>query len=184
MIDKFVITLEAEDRTVATGQLVSLEEYLHTSYRPDCDYVEGELRERNVGQHDHSRLRFLILLALGRKEEEWQVHTLPEQRLRVGQRRYRIPDILVLDAAAPRTPVIETAPLLCIEILSPDDRMSEMLDRAADYVGMGVPETWIFDPAKRRAYIYGLQGLHEAGQDATLRCGNVEIAPPDIFSKL
>lgn len=88
MIDNRTITLEAEDRTMATAQLVSLEEYLRTSYRPDCDYIEGELRERNVGQHDHSRLQFLILLALGRKEEEWQIHTLPEQRLRVQQRRY------------------------------------------------------------------------------------------------
>jgi len=182
MMDYRAITLEAEDRTVATAQLVSLEEYLRTSYRPDCDYIEGELRERNVGQYDHSRLQFLILLALGRKEEEWQIHTLPEQRLRVGQRRYRIPDILVLDGAAPRTSVIETAPLLCIEILSPDDRMSEILERAGDYLSMDVPETWIFDPAKK-AYVYSRQGLHEASQDATLHCGNIEVALPDLFSK-
>ena len=169
---------------MAAAQLVSLEEYLHTTYRPDRDYIEGELRERNAGRHENSRLQFLILLALGKKEEEWQIHTLPEQRLSVGQRRYRIPDILILDATAPRMPVIETAPLLCIEILSPDDRMSEILDRASDYLSLDVPETWIFDPAKRRAYVYSHQGLHEAGQDGTLRCGNVEIALPDLFSKL
>jgi hypothetical protein len=34
--------------------LVSVEEYLHTSYDPDCDYVDGEIVERNVGELDHS----------------------------------------------------------------------------------------------------------------------------------
>ena len=29
---------------------VSLQEYLETSYRPDCDYLDGELLERNVGE--------------------------------------------------------------------------------------------------------------------------------------
>ena len=28
---------------MAVGTFVSVEEYLHTSYRPDCDYVDGVL---------------------------------------------------------------------------------------------------------------------------------------------
>jgi len=34
--------------------LVSVDEYLHTSYDPDCDYVDGAIVERNVGERDHS----------------------------------------------------------------------------------------------------------------------------------
>ena len=34
---------------MAVGIQVSVEEYLHTSYRPDCDYVDGEVQERNLG---------------------------------------------------------------------------------------------------------------------------------------
>jgi hypothetical protein len=29
---------------------ISVTEYLNASYRPDCDYVDGELVERNVGE--------------------------------------------------------------------------------------------------------------------------------------
>jgi hypothetical protein len=29
--------------------LLSLEEYLRTSYHPDCDFVDGHLEERNLG---------------------------------------------------------------------------------------------------------------------------------------
>jgi hypothetical protein len=34
---------------MAAATLVSVEEYLSTSYDPDCDYVDGELEDRNVG---------------------------------------------------------------------------------------------------------------------------------------
>jgi len=34
---------------VAVATAVPLSEYLNTTYRPDCDYLEGELLERNVG---------------------------------------------------------------------------------------------------------------------------------------
>ena len=33
-----------------------MEEYLATSYRPDCDYVDGEIEERNLGEKEHSIL--------------------------------------------------------------------------------------------------------------------------------
>ena len=32
-------------------------EYLATSYRPDREYVDGAVVERNLGEHDHSRLQ-------------------------------------------------------------------------------------------------------------------------------
>jgi hypothetical protein len=34
--------------------LVSLEEYLSSVYEPECDYVDGEIEDRNVGEKDHS----------------------------------------------------------------------------------------------------------------------------------
>jgi hypothetical protein len=33
---------------------ISIEEYLHIVYKPDCDFVEGELEEREVGEFDHA----------------------------------------------------------------------------------------------------------------------------------
>ena len=40
-----------------TETFVSVEEYLKTSYEPECDYVDGEVQERNVGERDHSILQ-------------------------------------------------------------------------------------------------------------------------------
>jgi hypothetical protein len=39
---------------MAAGTQLSVEEYLATTFRPDCDYVDGALAERNVGEWGHS----------------------------------------------------------------------------------------------------------------------------------
>ncbi len=33
----------------ATPALLTIEEYLRTSYKPDVDFVNGEIAERNLG---------------------------------------------------------------------------------------------------------------------------------------
>ena len=38
-------------------RLVPVEEYLGTSYRPDCDYVDGRIEERNFGEYEHSKIQ-------------------------------------------------------------------------------------------------------------------------------
>jgi hypothetical protein len=35
---------------MANATQISVTEYLQTSYRPDREYVDGEVRERNVGK--------------------------------------------------------------------------------------------------------------------------------------
>lgn len=37
-----------------SAALVPLSEYLGQTYRPDCDYVEGILQQRNVGEISHT----------------------------------------------------------------------------------------------------------------------------------
>lgn len=162
-------------------KLVSEHEYLHTTYRPDCDYVDGFVLERNLGQFDHSTLQMLVLIALQAHAAEWNVLVRPELRLKIRARKYRIPDIMVLDANALRTPIIEHPPLLCIEIVSPDDRMPDLVIRTGDYLQLGVPETWILDPGTKRSYVYDQGGLRES-HDAILRHGRIELPIGEIFA--
>ena len=81
--------------------LVSVQEYLATSYRPDCDYIDGEIRERNVGEWDHSRLQLLLGMYLGSRETQWGVLTVTEQRVQVKPTRFRIADITVITGPRP-----------------------------------------------------------------------------------
>ena len=55
---------------MATGTVISVSEYLSTMYRPDCDYVDGEVQERNLGEYDHGKIQlFLGVLFYGKRIE-------------------------------------------------------------------------------------------------------------------
>jgi len=103
-----------------TATLVPVEEYLSMSYRPDREYLDGVLLERNVGEHDHSRLQALLTTYLVNREKQWGIHVVPEQRVQVKPRRYRVPDVCVLAHGVHPTPIFTEPPFLCVEILSKD----------------------------------------------------------------
>lgn len=139
---------------MATGTLVSVDEYLHTSYSPDVDFVEGVLQERNVGEKDHGRLQILLGRYLVDQEETLGIRAFTEQRIQISPFKFRIPDICVVVGPEPDEQVFTVPPFLCIEILSPEDRMGRMEERIEDYLSMGVRFVWLVDPASRKAWIY------------------------------
>lgn len=133
---------------MATTALISLAEYMQTSYRPDREFIDGEVRERNMGKWDHARLQALLTNWLGSQEPEWGVMVATEWRTRVSSTRVRIPDVvLVTDEEQPD--VLTDPPVLIVEILSPDDSYTDTQERAADYRRMGVETVWIIDPKTR-----------------------------------
>ncbi len=136
---------------MTTAILVPLEEYLHTSYHPDRDWVDGELRERNMGDGPHSNIQSVLLFFFKLRAKALNIRVNPELRLQVSASHYRVPDLLLLDDNCPFERIVSTPPLLCIEILSPDDRMTDMQEKIADYLAMGVPTVWVLDPRRRTA---------------------------------
>lgn len=128
--------------------LRSLAEYLETDYRPEREYIDGELRERHVGKWEHARIQALLAGWFGSREAAWQITGSLGQRVQVSGTRVRIPDLVVL-RFAPQPDVLTDPPLLVIEILSPDDTYSDTQERAEDYRRMGVQTLWIVDPKTR-----------------------------------
>src|SRR5689334_16699430 len=107
-----------------TGELISVREYLRTSYRPDCDYVDGVVVERNLGERDHAELLGAVFAFFYNRRKEWRIHVFPEQRVQVSATRFRIPDVCVTVGERPEEQIFTHPPFICIEILSPEDRLS------------------------------------------------------------
>jgi Uma2 family endonuclease len=162
---------------MATATIVALSEYLDTSYRPDREYIDGEILERNVGESDHSRLQALLIGYLVNRESQWGIVVMPEQRVQVKSTRYRVPDITVVAGPLPPTPILHEPPFLCIEILSRGDSVYEMQDRIDDYLTFGVPHVWVLNPRTRRAFLYTPDGMREP-KDGILRTQNPDIEVP------
>ena len=85
---------------MATAQL-SLDEYLRTVYEPDCDYVEGELEERNLGEQEHSAVQAFLIKWLALHEQQWKLEAYPEIRLRIAPRRVRVAGVANIWAIDP-----------------------------------------------------------------------------------
>src|ERR1700730_660357 len=150
------------------GTLISVSEYLASSYDPDCDYVDGEVLERNLGEYDHARLQGVLFAYLFTREKLWGIHVVPEQRVQVSPTRFRVPDICVVVGDKPDEQIFTKPPFLCIEILWPQVTSTRMLERINDYLGFGVPHVWVLDPQTQRGYECSTSGMHEA-KDGVLR---------------
>jgi Uma2 family endonuclease len=101
--------------------LVSVEEYLHTSYADgDCEYVDGEIVERNVGEIDHGDLQSRIYLHLATHYPKFW--SAVEVRTQVKSTRFRVPDVVLVAGPRPAGKIIKDPPHLVVEVLSPDDR--------------------------------------------------------------
>ena len=160
---------------------VSVEEYLASSYEPECEYVDGELIPKAMGKTDHSELQSHLVYLLYNYRKAKLCRIMTEQSLRLRERVVLIPDVCLLAYAHGERGLVTKPPMLCIEILSPSDRFSYTVKKCKEYVRWGVPACWIFDPEEKEAWFYDAEGLHEVQADGVLRCGSIELALREVW---
>jgi Uma2 family endonuclease len=138
------------------SSLVPVEEYLNTSY-PDGDreYLDGLIVERNMGTPGHSALQKILIVHLAAFEKQLDIAVRPECRTRIQENRYRVPDVLVMVRPFRQTNrVVLDAPLVIIEILSPDDKVQDTLRRFREYENLGVRYIVQMDPEDRTTSLF------------------------------
>lgn len=118
--------------------MLPVERYLSTSYRPDREYVDGEVVERNLGEKPHSSTQRRVIAWFLREHPELEALLFPEQRVQVSPTRFRVPDICVLRSEEDDPRIVRNAPLLCIEVLSKDDSLNSIRTRIDEYLAMGL----------------------------------------------
>ena len=165
---------------------MTMEEYLHTSFRPDCDFVDGVVEERTLGETTHSLLQAELVFWFRSRRREWNVRVMSELRTRVSKTRVRIPDVTVaFDDAAMAEQVRVTAPLIAIEVLSPEDRIPRVVTRLADFWSMGTRHIWLLDPEERVAFTYTDAGLRQVSETRLEVAGTpIYLDLPELFSGL
>jgi Uma2 family endonuclease len=170
---------------MAATTLIPVSEYLSTTYRPDCDYIEGELQERNLGERPHSFLQTILVALFHANRSAWKIVAGTEIRMQVGARRYRIPDVAVMRPSDPADRIVQKAPLICIEVLSPEDRLQRMQERIDDYARMGVEHVWLIDPMIRHAWVATADGSHTRVAEAFEVAGTpIRISLAEVFAEL
>ena len=167
---------------MAVETLISVEEYLRTSYSPDMEYVDGELVELNVGDPLHSMVQSNVIFALRSKYKS--VKVLPEVRSRVSKTRFRLPDVCVT-MSLPATKVLNDPPFVAIEILSEDDRMTRVIERLQEFADAGTPNIWVIDPRLKKMFTFHGNTLEEVLSDV-MATGDprLELTRAEIFQEV
>jgi Uma2 family endonuclease len=169
----------------AGGRLISVEEYLSTGYEPDCEYDDGVVVERNVGEFEHSFLQTILATLFTNNMDAWGVYGLTEQRVQIGARKFRVPDVCVLPLGAATEDILTQPPLIAIEILSPEDSRRNAAKKAAEYLDFGVEHVWVIDPYARVAYRGTTAGLERVPSgELTVPETPIAVHTAELFSKL
>jgi Uma2 family endonuclease len=167
---------------MSAGTLISVEEYLRTSYSPDMEYVDGELVETHVGEKHHCQVQSNIVFVLRTKYRSIRVY--PELRSRVTATRFRLPDVCVT-LQPPPGKVLEQAPFIAIEILSEEDRVSRWMEKLEEYSKLGTRHIWVFDPRLRKMFTYRDNALREIEEDVIATDDpRIELTRDEIFQDL
>lgn len=138
-----------------TKVAVGVEEYLKTCFEgADCEYLDGEVVERNMGELPHALLQGELLLLLKQLGNQAGLQVIPEIRIQVSPTRYRMADLAVWRAGPIGSRIPTVSPFLAVEILSPEDRMVRMQPKIQEYLAIGVEHIWLIDPFERKALSY------------------------------
>jgi Uma2 family endonuclease len=166
-------------------ELWTVREYLRTSWSPDREFVDGRIEERNLGEKEHSILQGYLTFLFNLKREEWEVRVFPELRTQTKARNFRVPDVLVVRAGETFERYVTQPPLIAIEILSPEDSMSAMQAKAAEYREFGVEHVWIIDPEPRIVYRYTGSALEEVRTgELTVPGTPIRVDVAEMFAEL
>ena len=150
---------------MGTTVRISLEEYMNTSYRPDVEFIDGELREKPLGKIPHGRAQGLLIVWFWQHQEEWRIYTGSEIRTQTSANRVRLPDVVAFSADVHDRGALTTPPLVAVEVLSPTDTPRELADRATDLERMGTETIWLIDEDARTISIWRENEWHR--QDST-----------------
>lgn len=164
---------------------VGVEEYLSAVYEPDCEYDDGVVVVRNVGEFEHAFLQGILTTIFNNNLETWGTFALPEQRVQIEARKFRVPDVCVLRVGGQTDPILTRPPLIVIEILSPEDTMRRVTRKAAEYLAFGIENVWWIDPEARAAFRATDMGLEKVPSGELAVPGTpIAVRIAEIFEKL
>ena len=157
-----------------TKKYYTFEEYLEYHDDTDLKYelVNGELIPMPTPSGLHALIMLFLFKQLDQEIErlslDWIV--MPANvGVRTSLNKSRIPDLVVLTASqkqeirAMPCAVIESAPLLAVEIVSPGNAADDYRYKQVEYAVREIPEYWIVDPIKGKVSVLQLvEGLYES----------------------
>lgn len=150
---------------------ITFEQYLDL-FGEDDDYelIDGVAVERMSAQIDHELLFMWLARLFGDFVEQNRLGVVLGSRaaVRISDFRGRLPDLLFVRSERMhivQQKAIYGAPDLVLEIISPGERRSDIIQREADYRTVDVQEIWLIDRPRGRVRVVCKQDDHYEEQE-------------------
>jgi Uma2 family endonuclease len=147
--------------------------------------MDGKVLERSLPAYQHGEIQpILAMLYAGLCRRE-VVFVSSAVRLALdSERLYRIPDFCAYEGSRPADCYPPVPPMLAVEIFSPDDRLTQTLQKLEHYWHWGVENIWLIDPDKRKLDPYDSAGLHPVSVQSLPKQSLPKYAPPITLADL
>jgi Uma2 family endonuclease len=122
------------------------------------EYVKGKLAPMDNPTMEHGTISANILILLGshvRQHQLGRIYTA-ETTFQVGESG-RKPDVAFLSKGRIPENARQASPIppdLAIEVVSPTDKVYDVLEKVAEYLDAGTPMVWVIEPVLKTVTVY------------------------------
>jgi Uma2 family endonuclease len=110
---------------------------------------------------------------------------LPELTTHIKETTFFLPDVAIEERSRPRQgryPGPDDPVFLCVEVVSPPDRVGKLFGKCEEYHRWGVSYCWVIDPERKLAWEYFSADIEPRKVDGHLiKAGLIELALDDVF---
>ena len=152
-------------------------DYINRETKPMCEYVEGVLVPKGMGTFSHASVQARLAALL----QGLGFDVFVELHGRLREAEFRVPDVVLMKPGTANGdyPGPDNPPYLCIEVLSPDQGIGQMLAKCERFHAWGVPFCWVIDPEKKVGWVY-----HKGGEPRKIRSADEALDAGEIALSL
>ncbi|MDX1522402.1 MAG: Uma2 family endonuclease [Anaerolineae bacterium] len=172
------------DVTISQTQLITGEALAAMGDVGRCELVAGKIVKMSPTGYEHGNIEIKVGARLYNFVSERKLGKVQVGEVGIYTRRnpdtVRAADVLFISneryAQRQSPSYLDVAPELVVEIISPDDRWSEINQKLREYFAAGIDLIWVIDPKSRSVHVYrSLTDIREFSADETL--SGEEILP-------
>lgn len=154
---------------------------LYAQRKPYYELLDGAAVQKSLPTRLHSILQFVLSVML----KELGFKSRPELTLAIDETWEPTPDVCGV-LGPEEDPYPTHAVAVAIEVLSPDDRFTRVIQKCRQYAAWGIQDILVYDPVSRDVWYWDAVtgGLIESKETYRFRSQPVEIFHNEVFRRL